>query len=83
MNTFEYTMGPGMGGLSSWCRPMGAKFSKGIFLLRWTASKAGSGVPVMLWAVFTTLCSAFRSETAKLPDQTVMQLVRMLSMMQR
>ena len=52
-------------------------------LLRWMVSMAGSGEPIMRWAVFTTLCSAFRSEAEQLPYQTVMQLVRMLSMAHR
>ena len=43
----------------------------------------GSEEPVMHWAVFTTLCSAFRSKTEHLPYHTVMQLVRMLSMVQQ
>ena len=43
---------------------------------------AGSLAPVMYWAVFTTLCSALRSEAEQLPYQAVMQPVRMLSMLQ-
>src|SRR4029434_7769766 len=52
-------------------------------LLRWTASMVGSGEPVMRWAVFTTLWSVLRFATEQLPNQTEMQLVRMLSMVQR
>ncbi|XP_035771369.1 Fc receptor-like protein 5, partial [Neolamprologus brichardi] len=43
----------------------------------------GSGAPAMRWGVFTTLCNAFRSEAEQFPYQTVIQLVRMLSMVQR
>src|SRR4029434_411215 len=52
-------------------------------LLCWTASMVGSEEPVMRWAVFTTLWSVLRSATEQLPNQTEMQLVRMLSMVQR
>ena len=34
---------------------------------------AGSLVPVMYWAVRTTLCSALPGEAAQLPYQAVMQ----------
>ncbi|KAI3352231.1 hypothetical protein L3Q82_005581 [Scortum barcoo] len=47
------------------------------------SSMLGSGAPAMRWAAFTTLCNAFRSAAEQLPYQTVMQLVRMLSMVQR
>ena len=48
------------------------------------ASMVGSEEPVMRWAVFTTLCSLFRSATEQLRENyTEMQLVRMLSMVQR
>ena len=43
---------------------------------------AGSLPPVMYWAVRTTLCSALRSDSEQLPNQVVMQLVRILSMVQ-
>jgi hypothetical protein len=44
---------------------------------------AGSLDPVMYWVVHTTLCSALRSEAEQLPNQTVVQLVRTLSMVQQ
>ena len=37
---------------------------------------------MMYWAICTTLCSALRSDAEQLPYQPVMQLVRMLSMVQ-
>ena len=43
---------------------------------------AGSLAPVMYWAVCTAICSALWSEAEQLPYQTVMQPVRMLSMLQ-
>ena len=43
---------------------------------------AGSLAPVMYWDVRTTLCSALRSDAEQLQYQEVMQLVRMLSMVQ-
>ena len=43
---------------------------------------AGSLAPVMYWAIRTTLCSALWSEAEQLPYPVVMQLVRMLSMVQ-
>ena len=49
----------------------------------WTASMEGSGEPVMRWAIFTTLCSAFRFEVEQLPYHTVTQLVSMLLMVLR
>ena len=49
----------------------------------WIESMAGSEAPAMRWAVFTTLCRAFRSALEQFPYQTVIQLVRMLSMVQR
>ncbi len=36
----------------------------------WMSSMAGSGVPVMRWAVFTTLCSALQSATEQFPYHT-------------
>jgi hypothetical protein len=38
--------------------------------------------PVTYWAVRATLCSALLSDAEQLPYQAVMQLVRMLSMVQ-
>lgn len=49
----------------------------------WTSSMAGSEVLVMCWVVFITLCSALRSATEQFPYQTVVQLVRILSIAQR
>ena len=40
------------------------------------------GSLVMYWAVRTTLCSAFQSDTEQLPYQAVVQPFRMLSMVQ-
>ncbi|KAK0155388.1 hypothetical protein N1851_002293 [Merluccius polli] len=48
-----------------------------------TTSMAGSGVPVMRWAVLTTRCSDLRSATEQFPYQAVIQFVRMLSIAQR
>ena len=50
--------------------------------LLWRALMEESEEPVMRWAVFTTLCSALRSETEQLPYHNVTLLVRMLSMVQ-
>ena len=49
---------------------------------QWMFSMAGSAA-AMRWVTFDTLCIAFRSKAEPLPYQTVMQLVRMLSMVQR
>lgn len=46
------------------------------------AFMAGSGAVAMGWEVFTTLCNPVWSEAEQFPYQTVMQLVRMLSMVQ-
>ena len=43
----------------------------------------GSVVLVMRWAILTTLCSDFLSLMVQLPYQTVMQVGRMLSMVQQ
>lgn len=40
---------------------------------------AGSDVPVMRWAVFTTLCNALRSAAEQFSYHTVIQLVKILS----
>ena len=39
----------------------------------------GSEVPMIFSAVLTTLCKDFQSEALQAPDQTEMQLVRILS----
>lgn len=48
-----------------------------------TASAAGKWRTGDAWAVSTTLCSAFRFETERLPYHTEMQSVRMLLMARR
>ena len=52
-------------------------------LFSYSEVMVGSVVLVMRWAIFTTLCSDFQSLKVQLLYQTVMQLVRMLSMVQR
>ena len=48
--------------------------------VRYMSCREGRGTPTILSAALTTLCSFFRQDAVQVPYHTVMQLVRMLSM---
>ena len=44
----------------------------------YSESRDGRGVPIILDALFMMRCSFFRESESRLPNQTVMEKVRML-----
>ena len=49
--------------------------------LWYSESRDGRGVPIIVDALFMMRCSFFRESESRLPNQTVMEKVRMLSTM--